>query len=208
MPGDHLYPDFHTLDQRGHWDDATRKVILDRVQNVPPFRHFNPHQQAILQALCARVAPQAFRPDERRIPIAPWIDQACSTTTLEGFQFDDMPANAAAWDLGLEGLDQTAQALFQSGFAALDEGRQDEVLQSVRGGSPPGEVWRKLPARRWWIYTALRQITGIYYAHPTAWDEIGFGGPAYPRGYFALNFGEPEPWEAEERPDDQKGGEA
>ena len=46
------------------------------------------------------------------------------------------------------------------------------------------------------MYIALRQITGVYYAHPYAWDEIGFGGPAYPRGYFALNHGAPEPWEA------------
>jgi hypothetical protein len=29
----------------------------------------------------------------------------------------------------------------------------------------------------------------VCYAHPYAWDEIGFGGPAYPRGYGALNFG-------------------
>ena len=55
-----------------------------------------------------------------------------------------------------------------------------------------------MPAKRWWIYIAVRQITGVYYAHPFAWDEIGFGGPAYPRGYTALNFGAPEPWESRE----------
>ena len=38
-----------------------------------------------------------------------------------------------------------------------------------------------------------------YYAHPWAWDEIGFGGPAYPRAYTRLERGEPEPWEVEER---------
>ena len=37
-----------------------------------------------------------------------------------------------------------------------------------------------------------------YYAHPWAWDEIGFGGPAYPRGYMRLEHGLPEPWEVEE----------
>ena len=37
-----------------------------------------------------------------------------------------------------------------------------------------------------------------YYAHPWAWDEIGFGGPAYPRAYTRLERGEPEPWEVEE----------
>ena len=38
----------------------------------------------------------------------------------------------------------------------------------------------------------------IYYAHPFAWDEIGFGGPAYPRGYMRLEEGEAEPWEVNE----------
>ncbi len=205
MPTDDLYPGYHTLDQRGHWDDATRRVILDRVYNVPPFRHFNSHQQATLRALCDRVVPQSFRPAERRIPIAPWIDQNCSQTALEGYRFDDMPPNPIAWEWGLEGLDQTAQSRFQHDFIELEGDQQDLVLKSIREGSPPGEIWQKMPARRWWIYTALRQITGVYYAHPAAWDEIGYGGPAYPRGYFALNFGQPEPWEVEERPDEQGG---
>ena len=39
----------------------------------------------------------------------------------------------------------------------------------------------------------------VYYAHPWAWDEIGFGGPAYPRGYMRLEGGMPEPWEVEEQ---------
>jgi hypothetical protein len=192
------YPDADILAQRGHWDDATRRVILDRVHNVPTLRHFGPHERATLEALCARIIPQAHRPADRRVPIAPWIDQYCSQGTVEGFRFDDMPANDVAWDWGLDGLDQTARAMFGDDFAALDDGQQDQVLQAIRRGDPPGEVWQGLPAHRWWIYVALRQITGVYYAHPYAWDEIGFGGPAYPRGYVALNHGAPEPWEPRE----------
>jgi hypothetical protein len=41
-------------------------------------------------------------------------------------------------------------------------------------------------------------VVGIYYAHPAAWSEIGFGGPASPRGYVRLGFDERDPWEAEE----------
>lgn len=109
-----------------------------------------------------------------------------------------MPPHPEAWEWGLEGLDQTAQALFGGNFIDLGPADQDSVLEAVRRGDPPGEVWSRLPAQRWWIFTALRQITGTYYAHPYAWDEIGFGGPAYPRGYFALNHGAPEPWEVHE----------
>jgi hypothetical protein len=194
------YPDADVLSQRAHWDDATRRVVLDRVHNTPQFRYFDEHQRATLEALCARVIPQSDQPVDRRVPLAPWIDARCAGGHGDGFRFEDMPAEQEAWTRGLEGLDQTARALFggDAAFKDLDASAQDRVLETVRAGDPPGEVWQRLPAKRWWVYVALRQITGVYYAHPYAWDEIGFGGPAYPRGYFALNFGYPEPWEAHE----------
>ena len=41
-------------------------------------------------------------------------------------------------------------------------------------------------------------LSAAYYAHPTAWSEIGFGGPASPRGYVRMNFDRRDPWEAAE----------
>ncbi len=115
-----------------------------------------------------------------------------------------MPPRPVAWTWGLDGLDQSAVALFGSRFAELGDDRQDQVLERIRAGDPAGEVWARMPARRWWIFIALRDISGAYYAHPYAWDEIGFGGPAYPRGYAALNNGAPEPWEPREAPDGRR----
>lgn len=43
-----------------------------------------------------------------------------------------------------------------------------------------------------------RDIVLAYYAHPTAWSEIGWGGPASPRGYVRMDFNERDPWEAAE----------
>ncbi|HZD88840.1 MAG TPA: gluconate 2-dehydrogenase subunit 3 family protein, partial [Pseudolabrys sp.] len=47
-------------------------------------------------------------------------------------------------------------------------------------------------------HVLLREIVGIYYAHPDAWSEIGFGGPASPRGYVRLAENRRDPWEAVE----------
>ena len=47
----------------------------------------------------------------------------------------------------------------------------------------------------------MRYVVQAYYSHPWAWNEIGFGGPAYPRGYGAFgspHLGERESWEGEE----------
>jgi hypothetical protein len=55
-----------------------------------------------------------------------------------------------------------------------------------------------LPVERFWTLL-VTDCVSAYYAHPYAWDEIGFGGPAYPRAYMRLENGEPEPWESEEQ---------
>lgn len=196
MIRDH-YPNANVLGQRSHWDDATRRVILDRVYNVPEYKHFDATARATLETLCDLVIPQTHRPAERRVPIAPWIDDLCQGRT-EPFRFDDMPPNDVAWDWGLEGVEQTAEALFHQSFTSLDTTQQQRVLDSIRDGRAPGDVWQRMPAGRWWEFIAVRQIAGVYYAHPEAWDEIGFGGPAYPRGYLSLNHGDREPWESEE----------
>lgn len=194
------YPDADVLAQRGHWDEATRKVVMDRLHNVPPYRFFDDRERKILQAVCARVIPQDHRPPNKRVPIAPWIDQRCDHRAIDGFRFDDMPPQEVAWRKALAGMEEAARTLFGPGFTELSVGEQDAVLARVRRGDPPGDSWRGLPVRRFWVNLALRQILGVYYAHPYAWDEIGFGGPAYPRGYFALNHGAREPSEAREVP--------
>ena len=45
----------------------------------------------------------------------------------------------------------------------------------------------------------MRYACAAFYSHPWAWNEIGFGGPAYPRGYKNLGFDRREPWEVAER---------
>ena len=42
------YPDFNVLDEVGHWDEATRKVVLDRIEHVPTIRFFTTDEVATL----------------------------------------------------------------------------------------------------------------------------------------------------------------
>jgi hypothetical protein len=192
------YPNFDVLSQRGHWDAATRMVVLDRVHNVPQIEYFDASEVRLLQAVCDRILPQDERAENQRIPIVPWIDERCRLRITDGVRYEDMPDDWVAWRLGLKGIDEASNARQNMAFADLDQRRQDSVLDEIRLGKPPGDTWRSLPARRFFYAVVVRQICGVYYAHPTAWNEIGFGGPAYPRGYLALNFGRPEPWEVDE----------
>ncbi|MGN6755463.1 MAG: hypothetical protein ACTHMJ_03640, partial [Thermomicrobiales bacterium] len=58
LPQPGFYPGFQTLSQQAFWDEATRKVVLDRVQNVPPMRFFTAEELPLLEAVCARIVPQ------------------------------------------------------------------------------------------------------------------------------------------------------
>ena len=42
------------------------------------------------------------------------------------------------------------------------------------------EIWKRMAVHRFWRLL-VSDCADAYYSHPWAWDEIGFGGPAYPR---------------------------
>ncbi|MDQ2628942.1 MAG: gluconate 2-dehydrogenase subunit 3 family protein, partial [Actinomycetota bacterium] len=58
------------------------------------------------------------------------------------------------------------------------------VEQFSRGGLYGG-AWSRLNESRAWS-VCMRMALTAFYSHPWAWNEIGFGGPAYPRGYLRL----------------------
>ena len=101
---------------------------------------------------------------------------------------------------GLEAIDKEARARWGGGFRELPHNQQDAVLRAVQHGDARSSAWRGLSPRRFFSSLLLREVVSVYYAHPAAWNEIGFGGPASPRGYVRLGFDRRDSWEAEEKP--------
>jgi hypothetical protein len=180
------------------WDAKTRKLVLDRVRNVPAYRFFSPYQVRILEALCALAMPQDERPEHERVPIAPWIDSRLYSGEGDGYRYEDMPDDREAYRQGLSGFDQSARTLYGQPFTALDRRQREEVMQLVSEGNAPGDVWQKLPPQRF-FRQLMSDIISNYYAHPAAWAEMGFNGPASPRGHMRLGLGKRDPWEADEK---------
>jgi hypothetical protein len=60
--------------------------------------------------------------------------------------------------------------------------------------------WHGVPAKRVWsLWT--RYACSAFYSHPWAWNEIGFPGPAYPRGYKNLGVNRLESYEVPDNRD-------
>lgn len=178
------------------WNDLTRRVVDERLISIPERSFLTLKEWNTLEAVCERLLPQTDRAEP--IPIAPWIDRKLEQNQGDGYRYADMPPMRQAWRLGLKGLDQETELLFQVSFPVADPARQDIVLRDVQDGYAQAEAWRELPPQRFFKDVLLNTVVSVYYAHPTAWSEIGFGGPASPRGYVRTGANERDPWEAKE----------
>jgi hypothetical protein len=190
------YPDYDVLEQQRHWDEKTRGVVLDRVDNVPPLRFFDPAEAETLTALVDLAMAQDAEP---RIPVLAYVDEKLFKGELDGYQFFDMPDDRETWRRVARGLDEEARRLGAERFSLLAVADQLGVVDRFSKGKLHGGVWGTLNVARAWS-VVMRHVLQSFYSHPWAWNEIGFGGPAYPRGYSRfgsphLQGGERETWE-------------
>ena len=195
------YPGYNVLDKWSSpdWDDQTREVVRRRLEEVPAIRFFSDAEARTLAAVAGRIVPQPERGEAERVPIVPWIDAKLYEDQRDGYRYEGLPPQREAWRLGLAGIDEAARALFDGRpFVELDPLSQDVVLRHVELGSPPGAAWERLPAARFFRSVLSVTIVQIYYAHPAAWNEIGYNGPSSPRGHVRKWEGGVDPWEAPE----------
>lgn len=198
QPG--YYPGFSTLGQKNKWDEATRDVVVKRMDDeAPSVRFFTAEEAVLLDSVIARMMPQDDRATENTIPILTIIDDRLYRNQLNGFRYEDMPPDQEAYRLGLKAIEEMATRRFGESFINLSIHRQELLLKSLHDGKPdPGHpAWKQMPVHRFWALL-MDDCVAACYSHPWAWDEIGFGGPAYPRGYMRLENGLPEPWETDE----------
>lgn len=190
------YPGYDVLSQTGHWDEVTRRVVLDRVDRIPPIVFFTAEEAATLKAFCDVVTAQH---EEPRIAVLSYVDEKLARGVGDGWQYEGLPGDGEVWRHVAAELDREARdRTFESFAAAPLEARTGIVDSFARGLL----AWEGLDVALAWK-VVMRYVCQAFYAHPWAWNEIGFGGPAYPRGYGAFGSphqGERESWEVPESP--------
>ncbi len=185
------YPDYNVLDEADHWDEVTRRVVMERVEQVPPIRFFTQDEAITLEAFCDRVMAQDREP---KIPVLNMVDAKLYAGELDGFHYADMPDDRETWRRVALGLDSAARQHGARDFAHADGHIQTEVIGAFADGKLHGEIWDELPPGKAWS-VVMRAVLSTFYSHPWSWNEIGFGGPAYPRGYARFGAGQRESWE-------------
>jgi hypothetical protein len=186
------YRGFDVLNSVEKWDDVTAGVVLARlaVPGEPAF--FTPHEVGIATPLLDLLLAQDGEP---RVPVLALIDARLAAGETDGWHYDDFPEDAQAWRDTLAVLDRDAADRFHGrAFAHLISGEQAAVIQHVHDVASANGQWRDWSASHVWsLWT--RYACTAFYSHPWAWNEIGYPGPAYPRGYLNPGVNARERWE-------------
>ena len=192
------YPGYDVLAKRHtpSWNEKTRRVIDERLALPREPRYLSHEEWLVLEAICDRIVPQ---PQTRSpVPLAAMVDAKLFENRGDGYRDYRLPPLREAWQRGLHAINAEARRQQNVGFAALDTAEQDALLRAVQQGTLSGGGWDGMPPEIFFTKRLLPDIVTLYYAHPTAWNEIGFGGPASPRGYVRMDFDRRDPWEAAE----------
>jgi hypothetical protein len=191
------FPGFDVLGEADTWDAVTAGVVLARLGPPPPIRFFTPAEQAVGSALFDQLLDQR---DEPRVPVLQLVDGRLAEHITDGWHYEDMPEDGEAFRATFAALDEDAREQGGAVFHELGWDTQASILQRVQDLEADEAQWHGLSAKHVWsLWT--RYACAAFYSHPWAWNEIGFGGPAYPRGYKNLGRDKREPWEvADQRP--------
>ncbi len=173
------FPGFDVLAQADQWDQVTAGVVLGRLALPDMLSFFTADEVAIAAPMLDLPLAQDSDP---KIPALALIDARLAAGETDGWHYDDMPEDGQAWRETLAALDGDARQRYGAGYGELRTDRRARLLQDVQDLADGGRHWHDWPAGHVWsLWT--RYACAAFYSHPWAWNEMGFSGPAYPRGY-------------------------
>jgi Gluconate 2-dehydrogenase subunit 3 len=186
------FPGFDALGQARHWDRVTADTVLARTGPPGAVKFFTEPEESCARALLNLLTGQDEPDDELAVPVLEMVDSRLAAGQTDGWRYADMPEDGQAWRDTLAYLDGDAHQRCGTSFADAAEADQVALVQAVQ--DLKSAHWHGLPATHVWsLWT--RYACTAFYAHPSAWSEIGFPGPAYPRGYKNAGVGKLEPFE-------------
>lgn len=191
------YPDFDVMADIEEWDEHTREIVLKRLGPFPEKQFLEEYEEIKLRQIIKHLVY------DNRNDIFDWIlyyiDQRLYSEIGEFQRKPNTPPEKILIREGLKALDKLSQTLYQKSFVEAGVKEQFDMLASVQlGKAAPIPEWSTIP-QEVLFDKLLELIISTYYSHPAIWSEIGYGGPAYPRGYYRIELGWTDPWEAKQK---------
>lgn len=188
------YPSYDILREKDHWDEHTREIVLKRLGPFPKNKFLEEQETKMISAIAQHIIY-----DERK-EILDYIiyhlDSILSSSIGENQRKVGTPEQKILVREGLKAIEKVAKKQYGASFLEINAQEQFNILQDLDQEKAISlEAWQTTPQKELFKKLAT-EIVSAYYSHPVIWSEIGYGGPAYPRGYIRVEKGLIDPWEA------------
>ncbi|MBN3527219.1 gluconate 2-dehydrogenase subunit 3 family protein [Paenibacillus apiarius] len=188
------YPSFDVMKERDEWDSHTQIIVTERLREETTWQALQELELATLGAVCRLLV--ADERDNVISYILMHFDQIITSKIGEGQRKAGVPEEKTLIREGLQQLDNKARNEHGAPFDQLKGAQQSEILERLSEGklqlSPEWTALKQKGLFKKLLGTAI----DAYCSHPDIWSEIGYAGPAYPRGYVRGDIGQLDPWEA------------
>ena len=188
------YPAYDVWAEHTHWDDHTKQVVGSRRSPQVAYQFFSHSEGLLVQTAASELV------NDHRLEVLTFVTQHLDETLAspigEAQRKVGVPPKKQLYRWGLAGIEAESQARYGTGYVALKKEEQQAILQEIAAGRTQAkEEWSQLSPVDF-FKRFLRDAVDAYYSHPLVWSDIGYGGPAYPRGYVRVEKGLTDPWEA------------
>jgi hypothetical protein len=187
------YPDYDVMSEQEAWDSHSRSIVASRLEGVHGYKSLTLLEAEMLRAICSSLAGDD-RTDIIQFVLG-HIDRSLDAPTGESERKPSVPKARELLHIGIKRLDQWSVSEYMRPFIDLTETEQLSIITALSEGKLPLSGDLDFPQKAF-FNRLLSWTVESYYSHPTVWSEIGYGGPAYPRGYVRANIGQLDPWEA------------
>ncbi|MEW6624251.1 MAG: gluconate 2-dehydrogenase subunit 3 family protein [Bacillota bacterium] len=188
------YKEFDVLRSFVKWDERTQRLIKDRMASGEKVVFFSEQEQELLLAVLEVVLAEK---DEKLLKrVAAYIGDSLGNGHGKGYRDAALPDEKDLFRKGLQGIVDTAHELYQGrDFSKLTLEEKIAVIESLKSGQGRGITWQSIDSKKF-FKELLTAAVSSFYSQPEIWSEIGYAGPAYPRGYVRVELGGQDPWEA------------
>ncbi len=188
------YPSFNVMNEKDAWDDHTQSILDERLATSPYYQFLNEREVSMLCIICG-ILTHDFS-DEVLQYVMSHIDQTLYSSPGESQRKIGVPEGKRLVREGLQSLEKSAESNYATAFVLLNREDQEQLLRAVSESNvQPDTDWAGVPQIP--FFDKLMSLTiESYCSHPKIWSEIGYAGPAYPRGYVRTQSGQLDPWEA------------
>jgi hypothetical protein len=194
------YPSYDVLTEKENWDPVTQKVMNDRT-NPNPSHYFSSEDKELLISLLPILFPSHL--GEMSIDVISLFEKRCATGKVIGYPLGSKLKKLQIIHIGLKNIQKQVYTQFEKTFSHLEDEIKKQFVVEIQQNKGYLNIWEEVSPSLF-FKTLMKELVIIVYSDPSIWSDIGYGGPSYPRGYYAFGPEQFDSWEAKRNEQTEK----